>query len=66
MREKLAEIIGDIIAKAQEVGFELATLDYSQLGRCPGLRPLVEKSRELVVSLKKLMEMRKELTPVQQ
>jgi len=65
VREKLAETIGEIIAKAQELGFELATLDYGQLGRCPGLKPLVEKSRELVVALKKLMEMRKELVPGQ-
>lgn len=66
IREKLAETIGEIIAKAQEVSFELATLDYEQLNRCPGLKPLVVKSRELVVALKKLMEMRKEITSLPQ
>jgi len=61
IRQKLTEVLGDIIVKAQEVGFELATLDYSKLSMCPALKPLVEKSRELVVALKKLMELRKEL-----
>ena len=65
LRQKLAEVIGDILAKAQEVGFELATLDYGQLGRCPALKPLVEKSRELVIALKKLMALRKEFANVQ-
>lgn len=60
LRQKMAEILSDILAKAQELGFELATIDHSQLARCPSAKPLVGKSRELIVALKKLFELRKE------
>lgn len=62
VRQKLSEILGDILTKAQEVGFELATLDFSAIEKCPEVKPLIEKSKELITALKKLFAMRKELT----
>ena len=56
MREKLTQILGDILTKAQEVGFELATLECAKAHECP----LVKKSKELIIVLKKLFELRKE------
>ena len=57
IRQKMTQILGEILGKAQEVGFELATLDCPHANNCP----LVKKSRELIVVLKKLFELRKEL-----
>jgi len=57
LREKLTAILTNILTKAQEVGFELATLDCPHAGSCP----LVKKSRELIVELKQLFNLRREL-----
>ena len=57
IKKKLTDILGDILTKAQEVGFELATLNCPIANTCP----LVMKSKELIVALKKLFSIRKEL-----
>ncbi|RLI86867.1 MAG: hypothetical protein DRP01_03235 [Archaeoglobales archaeon] len=57
IRQKMTQLLGEILGKAQEVGFELATLDCPHANNCP----LVKKSRELIVTLKKLFELRREL-----
>jgi len=57
VRQRMTQILGEILGKAQEVGFELATLECPDANRCP----LVKKSRELIVVLKKLFELRREL-----
>lgn len=54
-------MLGEILTKAQELGFELATLDHSAAEKCRDVQPLVLKSRELIVALKKLFAIRKEL-----
>ncbi len=58
LRQQLTEILGEILTKAQEIGFELATLDPSVLNSCPQVKPLVDKTRELIVALKKLFALR--------
>ena len=58
LRQKLSEILGDLIIKAQETAFELATIECPKAKECP----LAMKTRELVVSLKKLLRLRKELS----
>jgi len=44
--------------KAQELAFELATLNCRISANCP----LVKKSRELIVELKKMIEIGKKLS----
>jgi len=51
---QLRDLLGEILAKAQELGFELATLECSDSHNCP----LAKKSRELIVVLKKLFALR--------
>jgi len=48
--------------KTQEVGLELATLECSKRAKCP----LVSKTRELIMILKRLFEIRKEIEQGQQ
>jgi len=43
--------------KAQELGFELATLDDPKLSN----HPVVKKARELIIELKNLFELQKKL-----
>ena len=61
-QQKLANVLGDILMKTQEVGLELATLECSKRAKCP----LVSKTRELIMILKKLFEIRKEIEQSQQ
>lgn len=60
-KQKVGMVLGEILLKAQEVGFELATLDFSVVSKCPDVRPLIERSRELIIALKRLFAMRREL-----
>jgi len=57
-REKISEIITELVFDAQEVGFELATLDCPNVANCP----LVEKSRKLIKKVKELFELQREIT----
>lgn len=55
----MTDILGRLLMIAQELGFELATLDDPQLMR----HPLVKKAQELIKELKKLFELQKKLRP---
>lgn len=55
MRERLGNLITDLIFCAQDVGFELAMLQCSKRDNCP----LVEKTRSLIMKVRELFEMQR-------
>lgn len=55
MRQKVAEKLSTLLMKAQELGFELATLDDPKLLN----HPVVVKARELIKELKELFELQR-------
>jgi len=57
LRNEMTNILSNLLFKAQELGFELATLDNPELAN----HPVVQKARELIVELKKLFELQKKL-----
>ena len=57
-RERIGEIITELVFDAQEVGFELATLKCDKINECP----LVQKTRNLILKVKELFEIQRELT----
>jgi len=58
LREKLGTIITDLIFCAQDVGFELAMLKCPDREKCP----LVSKTRELIMKVRELFELQREMT----
>ena len=58
IREKLGTIITDLIFCAQDVGFELAMLKCENRENCP----LVKKTRELIMKVRELFELQREMT----
>jgi len=52
----IVDSLGEVISIANEVGFELATLECPNAHNCP----LVMKSRELIIALKKLFKLMRE------
>ena len=57
VRTELTNILTGLITTAQELGFELATLDDPKLLD----HPVVKKARELIIQLKKLFALQKKL-----
>jgi hypothetical protein len=57
-QKAFAEALSDVLVKAQELAFELATLNCRLAPNCP----LVKKSRELIVELKKMIEIGKKMS----
>jgi len=50
LTRKVSDALNEVLMKAQEVSFELATLECKEAPNCP----LAKTTRELVVGLKKL------------
>jgi len=57
LRQELTEKLSGLLMTAQELGFELATLNDPQLLN----HPVVIKARELIIKLKELYELQKKL-----
>ena len=57
IRNEMTNILSSLLLKAQELGFELATLEDPYILN----HPVVKKARELIVELKKLFEVQKKL-----
>lgn len=57
IRAEMSQILTNLITKAQELGFELATLDDPELLD----HPLIAKAREVIIELKKLFQLMKKL-----
>jgi len=57
LRLELTEKLSGLLMTAQELGFELATLNDPQLLN----HPVVIKARELIIKLKELYELQKKL-----
>jgi len=58
LRDKLSQIISNILVKSQEIGFELVTCECQLISTCP----IAKKSKELIKELKNLFELRKEMS----
>jgi len=57
LRQELTEKLSELLMTAQELGFELATLNDPALLN----HPVVIKARELIIKLKDLYELQKKL-----
>ena len=58
VRAEITQIIANLIIKAQELGFELATCECPHVSNCE----LAKKAREVVREIKKLVAIQRKLT----
>ena len=57
LRDQLGEMITELIFASQDVAFELAMLECEDKANCP----LVKKTKELILCVRKLFEMQKKM-----
>ena len=57
VRAEITQVIAELIMKAQELGFELATIECPHASNCA----ICAKAREVVKAIKKLVEIQRRL-----